>query len=134
MLRKRARGTGLTSLGVEVRLIEELNILRTLEAAGAEPLQVVPVNSPLLRPVDIFQAKDYGRYFMVRAANMKLTIDKGSLTVVNISAGGTRINRLAGHYARPTPATQVMDIIEQIPAALAQVLDEKAIMSGHRHV
>ena len=134
MLRKRARGTGLTSLGVESLLIEELNILRTLEAAGAEPLQVVPVNSPLLRPVDIFQAKDYGRYFMVRAANMKLTIDKGSLTVVNISAGGTRINRLAGHYARPTPATLVMDIIEQIPAALAQVLDEKAIMSGHRHV
>ncbi|MBL6977503.1 MAG: hypothetical protein ISR61_01050 [Desulfobacteraceae bacterium] len=134
MLRKRARGTGLTSLGVEVRLIEELNILRTLEAAGAEPLQVVPVNSPLLQPVDIFQTRDYGRYFMVRAANMKLTIDKGSLTVVNISAGGTRINRLAGHYARPTPATQVMDIIEQIPAALAQVLDEKAIMSGHRHV
>ncbi|MBC8177031.1 MAG: hypothetical protein H8E19_06455 [Deltaproteobacteria bacterium] len=134
MLRKRARGTGLTSLGVESLLIEELNILRTLEAAGAEPLQVVPVNSPLLQPVDIFQTRDYGRYFMVRAANMKLTIDKGSLTVVNISAGGTRINRLAGHYARPTPATQVMDIIEQIPAALAQVLDEKAIMSGHRHV
>ena len=88
MLRKRARDTGLTSLGVEVRLIEELNILRTLEAAGAEPLQVVPVNSPLLRPVDIFQAKEYGRYFMLRAANMKLTIDKDTLTVVNISGGG----------------------------------------------
>ena len=134
MLRKRARDTGLTSLGVEVRLIEELNILRTLEAAGAEPLQVVPVNSPLLRPVDIFQAKDYGRYFMLRAANMKLTIDKDTLIVVNISGGGARINRLAGQYARPIPATQVMDIIEQIPAALARVLDEKAIMSGHRHV
>ena len=88
MLRKRARGTGLTSLGVESLLIEELNILRTLEAAGAEPLQVVPVNSPLLRPVDIFQTRDYGRYFMVRAANMKLTIDKDTLTVVNISGAG----------------------------------------------
>ncbi len=32
-----------------------------------------------------------------------------------------RINRLAGHYARPTPATQVIEIIEQIPAALAHV-------------
>jgi len=41
-----------------------------------------------------------------------------------------RVNRLAGHYARPTPATQVIDIIEQISAALARVLDEKAIMSG----
>ena len=45
-----------------------------------------------------------------------------------------RVNRLAGHYARPIPATQVMDIVEQIPAALVQVLEEKAIMSGQRHV
>jgi len=33
-----------------------------------------------------------------------------------------RINRLAGHHARPTPATQVMDIISQIPEALTRVL------------
>ncbi len=75
-------------LVIEFPLIEELNILRTLDAAGADPLQVVPVNSPLLQPVDIFQKKDYGRYLMVRAANMKLTIDKETLTVVNISGGG----------------------------------------------
>ncbi|HEJ82991.1 MAG TPA: DUF3343 domain-containing protein [Desulfobacteraceae bacterium] len=75
-------------LVIEFPLIEELNILRTLEAAGAKPLQVVPVNSPLLQPVDIFQTRDYGRYLMVRAANMKLTVDKETLTVVNISGGG----------------------------------------------
>lgn len=75
-------------LVIEFPLIEELNILRTLEAAGAEPLQVVPVTSPLLRPVDIFQTKDYGQYFMVRAANMKLTVDKETQAIVNISGGG----------------------------------------------
>ena len=75
-------------LVIEFPLIEELNILRSLEAAGAQPLQVVPVNSPLLQPVDIFQTKDYGRYLMVRAANMKLTVDKETLTVVNVSGGG----------------------------------------------
>ena len=75
-------------LVIEFPLIEELNILRTLDAGGAVPLKMVPVNSPLLRPVDIFQTKDYGCYFMVRAANMKLTIDKETLTVVNISGGG----------------------------------------------
>ncbi|MFH1954634.1 MAG: NAD(P)H-hydrate dehydratase [Pseudomonadota bacterium] len=32
-----------------------------------------------------------------------------------------RVNRLAGHYARPTPATQVMEIIKHIPAALADL-------------
>jgi hypothetical protein len=69
-------------------LIEELNILRSLEAAGVPPLQVVPVTSPLLQPVGIFQTKDFGQYLMVRAANMKLTIDKETLAVVNVSGGG----------------------------------------------
>ena len=46
-------------LVIEFPLIEELNILRTLKACGQEPLKVVPVNSPLLRPVDIFQSKDF---------------------------------------------------------------------------
>jgi len=75
-------------LVIEFPLIEELNILRILEAAGTRPLQVVPVTSPLLQPVDIFQTKDYGQHLMVRAANMKLTVDKETLTVVNVSGGG----------------------------------------------
>jgi hypothetical protein len=33
-----------------------------------------------------------------------------------------RANRLAGAFARPTPATQVLDIINHIPQALAEVL------------
>ena len=33
-----------------------------------------------------------------------------------------RTNRLAGVFARPTPATQVMEIIRQIPRALTEVL------------
>jgi hypothetical protein len=56
-------------LVIEFPLIEELNILRTLREAGVCHLQVVPVTSPLLQPVDLFQTKDFGRYLMVRAAN-----------------------------------------------------------------
>ncbi|MEA2039886.1 MAG: NAD(P)H-hydrate dehydratase [Thermodesulfobacteriota bacterium] len=33
-----------------------------------------------------------------------------------------RVNRLAGHHARPTPATQVMEIIQRIPRALEDIL------------
>jgi hypothetical protein len=33
-----------------------------------------------------------------------------------------RANRLAGHYARPTPATQVMHILNHIPDALFEIL------------
>lgn len=36
-----------------------------------------------------------------------------------------QVNRLAGHYAEPTPATQVTEIIHHIPRALAKVLDKK---------
>jgi hypothetical protein len=69
-------------------LIEELNILRELDGAGVAPLQVVPVTAPLLAPVDLFQTKDFGDYLMVRAANMKITVAKDSLKIVNISGGG----------------------------------------------
>ncbi|WP_041281327.1 DUF3343 domain-containing protein [Desulfosudis oleivorans] len=75
-------------LVIEFPLIEELDILRDLEAAGITPLSVVPVTAPLLEPVSLFQTTDYGDYLMVRAANMKITIEKKSRTIVNISGGG----------------------------------------------
>ena len=36
-----------------------------------------------------------------------------------------RANRLAGHYAKPTPATQVIEIIHNITAALENILNEE---------
>ncbi len=36
-----------------------------------------------------------------------------------------RANRLAGHYARPAPATHIMEIISHIPRALEEVLRER---------
>jgi hypothetical protein len=75
-------------LAIEFFLIEELNILRTLQNAGMEPLKIVPVTSPLLKPVDLFQVTNFDRYLMVRAANMKLTVEKETSIIVNISGGG----------------------------------------------
>ena len=75
-------------LVIEIPLIEKLNILRTLENLRTPPLKIVPVSSPLLQPVDLFQNKDFGKYLMIRAANMKLTIEKETQTIVNISGGG----------------------------------------------
>jgi hypothetical protein len=75
-------------LVIEFPLVEKLRVLRILEAANLSPLQVVPVNSPLLQPVNLFQVKDFGDYLMVRAANMKLTIAKADRRIVNISGGG----------------------------------------------
>jgi hypothetical protein len=75
-------------LVIEFPLIEELKITKVLQDAGIPPLQAVPVTGPLLQPVDLFRIKDFGRHLMVQAANMKLTIDKGALTIVNVSGGG----------------------------------------------
>jgi hypothetical protein len=75
-------------LVIEFPLIEQLDILRTLAAEKIPPLKTVPVTSPLLQPVNLFHVKDFGRYLMVRAANMKLTIDKETGAFVNVSGGG----------------------------------------------
>jgi len=75
-------------LVIEFPLIEELAVLRTLEEVGLHPLQTVPVTGPLLQPVDLFHVKDFGRFLMVRAANMKLTVDKETSLIVNVSGGG----------------------------------------------
>ncbi len=75
-------------LVIEFPLMEELHLQRLLTDAGIPPLEVVPVNDPLLKPVDLFHTKDFGGYLMIRAANMKLTVDKESLVIVNVSGGG----------------------------------------------
>jgi hypothetical protein len=69
-------------------IVTQLEVVRILEAGGLKPLQIVPVSSPLLAPVSLFQVKDFGDFIMVRAANMKLTFEKRSGVIVNISGGG----------------------------------------------
>ena len=75
-------------LVIEFSLIKKLKILRTLNKAQIQPKEIVPVTNPLLQPVDLFQIKNFDSYIMVRAANMKLTVEKDTGTIVNISGGG----------------------------------------------
>ncbi|MFH2092420.1 MAG: DUF3343 domain-containing protein [Pseudomonadota bacterium] len=75
-------------LVIEFPLIQELNILRLLEKAGIVPVETVPVTDPLLQPVDLFQIKDFGEFLMIRAANMKITVEKSTRLIVNVSGGG----------------------------------------------
>lgn len=75
-------------LVIEFPLIEELNILRLLREKGVPALEVVPVSDNLLKPVDLFAITDFGDHLMVRVANMKLTVHKESMIIVNISGGG----------------------------------------------
>ncbi len=75
-------------LSVEYPLVEELGIRRLLDTIGLSPLEVIRISSDNLEPLKLVRVKDFGRYLMVRAANMKITVDKESLVIVNISGGG----------------------------------------------
>ncbi len=73
---------------VEFALMHELAIRRALSGAGLAPLAAAPVRSGMLAPVSLFRTTDFGAWLMVRAANMKITVDKASGRIVNISGGG----------------------------------------------
>ncbi|MGI6657545.1 MAG: DUF3343 domain-containing protein [Desulfobulbus sp.] len=69
-------------------LLVELQLRRALEEAGIHPLETAPVTAPLLEPVSLLSSTDFGDYLMVRAANMKITVDRRDRRIVNISGGG----------------------------------------------
>ncbi len=77
-------------------LMREPAIRQALESQDIAPLQSVALQSrssksdadALLEPVNLFHITDYGQWFMVRAANMKITYEKHTGIIVNISGGG----------------------------------------------
>jgi hypothetical protein len=75
-------------LVIEFPLILALDIRNCLDRAGIPPIDTVPVTGHLLQPVDLFHVKDFGKFLMVRAANMKLTVEKETRKIVNVSGGG----------------------------------------------
>ena len=41
-----------------------------------------------LEPVALYRVKDYGNWFMVQAANVKITVERETGRIVNVSGGG----------------------------------------------
>lgn len=75
-------------LAVEFDLVNQLGVERLLKNRGLEPLDIVAVDALSQKPLDITKEKNFGKYLMVTAANMKITVDKGTGIIVNISGGG----------------------------------------------
>ncbi|MGB9497486.1 MAG: putative Se/S carrier-like protein [Dissulfuribacterales bacterium] len=75
-------------LAVEFNLVDQLGVERLLKKSGLNPLDIVALDNLSQRPLDITKEKAFGRYLMVTAANMKITVDKEKGTIVNISGGG----------------------------------------------
>jgi hypothetical protein len=55
------------------------------------------------------------------------------MDVTTASTLAARVNRLAGHYARPTPATQVIEMIRQIPRAMKVLLEKEEDLKREIH-
>lgn len=74
---------------VVFELVSQARVLDVLEREGLAPSQVVSAHDVLLEPVSLFQIKRLDdRWLMVRAANMKITLDAADGRIVNISGGG----------------------------------------------
>lgn len=69
-------------------VMKQAAVEHTLKEAKLEPEKVITAADTLLDPVSLYHVKDLGDYLMVRAANMKITIDKKDDTIVNVSGGG----------------------------------------------
>lgn len=73
---------------IEFPLLHELRVREVLSAAGLVPLRVAAVRDFLLEPVSLCLARDVDGFLLVRAANMKICVDRNSRRIVNISGGG----------------------------------------------
>lgn len=69
-------------------LLRQAAVLECLRQDGTEPRQVAVVTDELLEPVSLCQVKRLDHWLMVRAANMKITVDTRDGRIVNISGGG----------------------------------------------
>lgn len=74
-------------LAVEINITEKPGIERGLQSKQAHFVEIVPLkgDADLL---DVVKTKDFGDALMVKAGNMKLTFDKKTGMILNISGGG----------------------------------------------
>jgi len=74
-------------LALEINLVEKPAVERALQERKVPILDILPMrgDAELLQVVKV---TDFGEAVMVKAGNMKLTFDKASGVVLNISGGG----------------------------------------------
>jgi hypothetical protein len=75
-------------LAVEINLVEQPGIERLLDQKDVAYVGVTPLKVSTSELLEIVKVTDFGRWLMVKAANMKLTFDKESGVIVNTSGGG----------------------------------------------
>ena len=75
-------------LAVEINLVEKPGIERLLKDKDVGYVEVAPLKTETSELLQIVKVTDFGRWATVKAGNMKLSFEKESATVVNVSGGG----------------------------------------------
>jgi len=75
-------------LAVEINLVEQPGIVRLLNEKDVAHISIGPLKRGTSELLEIVKVSDFGNWVMVKAGNMKLTFDKESGIIVNISGGG----------------------------------------------
>lgn len=74
-------------LALEINLVEKPAVERMLQARQVPFIDILPMKGDA-ELLQVVQVTDFGEAVMVKAGNMKLTFDKSSGVVLNISGGG----------------------------------------------
>ena len=75
-------------LALEINLVEKPGIERLLQEKSVPPVQIAPLTKGSTSICEVLKVTDFGRWYMIKAGNMKLSYEKESGIVVNVSGGG----------------------------------------------
>jgi len=75
-------------LALQINLVEQPGIERTLKEKDAEYIEITPLKNENQEILGIVKITDFDNAAMIKAGNMKLTFDRKSGVILNISGGG----------------------------------------------
>jgi hypothetical protein len=75
-------------LAVEINLVEQPGIERVLREKDLAYISMDPIRIKTAPLLDVVKVTDFGDWVMVKAGNMKMTYEKNSGVIVNVSGGG----------------------------------------------
>ncbi len=75
-------------LAVEINLVEQPGIERALDENNVFYISLDPIRIKTAPLLEVVKVTDFGEWIMVKAGNMKITYEKSSSSIVNVSGGG----------------------------------------------
>ena len=75
-------------LALQINLVEQPGIERTLKEKDAEYIEITPLKNENQEILGIVKITDFDNAVMIKTGNMKLTFDRKSGVILNISGGG----------------------------------------------